>query len=106
MDVFGSDVFNFSAPVDFTFTAGDTFFVLIENNTGAADADAFSLGGFNGPPGNGLVSFNQGPFTVVPSGAEIDFRLISASTTVPEPGSTFVFLLGAAGFGLIRRRSC
>ena len=96
-----ADVFSYSAPINFTFTGGNTFYISILNNT-LGDLDTFAVGAVQGPGGNALADFNiAGNFIPVASGAEIDFQLTS-TTAVPEPGSGLALI--ACGCLAFRRR--
>ena len=43
-----ADVFSYSAPINFTFTGGNTFYISILNNT-LGDLDTFAVGAVQGP---------------------------------------------------------
>ena len=100
-----SDAFDFSAPIDFLFTGGETFFVNILHAGEGSNGDFFNVGINLGdsPDGNALATFDTAGFGgLVPQTSAIDFQLTSQA--IPEPSSAVLLALGFAGFVARRRR--
>ena len=95
-------IFDFSAPIDFLFTGGETFFVNILHEGEGSTGDFFSIG-INLENGNSLATFDTENFSsLIAQASAIDFQLTSAA--VPEPSSAALLALGFAGFVARRRR--
>ena len=96
-----SEAFDFAAPIDFTFAAGETFHLQIVHASPASDADQFNQAvasnagnAFSTLDPVNLTNLSQQTFAT-------DFQLFAA---IPEPSSAVLLALGFAGFAARRRR--
>ena len=101
-EIFGIDVFSFSANINFTMNANTTYWVSIENDT-TGDIDFFSWGieGTSAQPRNAYYS-QDGGATWSSQGVRADFRLFG-TVAIPEP-SSFLALTVVAALSIAKRR--
>lgn len=98
-----SDIYNYSADINFTMTAGTTYWVSISNDT-TLDTDDDWFWGALQSQGNNYASTDFGltwqENFLDGTGNRLDFRL----TGVPEPGATTIGCLAVMALALRRRR--
>lgn len=88
--IFGFNVYEFSADINFTMTAGTTYWLSVYGDTVGED-DAFAWAGINNS-GNAFQSFDENAsWEFFGDNFRMDFRLTASA--IPEPGSFTIHLL-------------
>jgi hypothetical protein len=80
-----------------TFTSGSLLPYLVSNSLNVS----IPLTNVNGGSGFAVSGF---PFTLQPFNTDASVNISADSSGIPEPASVALVLLGAAGFGFVRRR--
>ena len=89
------DIFDYTADIDFTMNAGETYWISIFNDTSSTEDFFFWSGSKN--TGNGHQTFDAG-VSWLNNNYQFDFRL----TTIPEPAATIVLMFGLVGAARVR----